>query len=151
MEVILMTLRVRTMTEDERARIEGLAHTRTAPTGIVRRAQIIWAASQGQCIPQIAARLGVSEKMARHWLKRFNDLGIPGLEEAPRSGRPATYQAEHIRVIIASAQSDPKALGQPFSSWTLDRLVHYLQEVKGIPIKRSRLYEIFQAEGLTWL
>ena len=146
-----MTLKVRTMTEDERVLIERLAHTRTAPAGIVRRAQIIWAASQGQRVPQIATRLGVSEKMVRCWLKRFNDLGLPGLEEAPRSGRPVVYHAEQIRIVIAIAQSDPKELGQPFSSWTLDRLVHYLQEVEGITIKRSRISEIFLAEGLVWL
>jgi hypothetical protein len=44
----------------------------------------------------------------------------------------------------------PEALGLPFGSWTLDRLVAYLTEVKGVTMKRSRLSEIFRHEGLRW-
>jgi transposase len=38
----------------------------------------------------------------------------------------------------------------PFARWTLDRLAAYLAERKGIPIKRSRIGELLQAEGLRW-
>jgi transposase len=41
-------------------------------------------------------------------------------------------------------------LGLPFASWTLDRLEAYLNEEKGIPIKRSRIDEVLLAEGLRW-
>ena len=41
-------------------------------------------------------------------------------------------------------------MGRPFASWTLDRLVVYLTEVKGVPMKRSRMSEIFRHEGLRW-
>ena len=44
----------------------------------------------------------------------------------------------------------PKDLGLPFGSWTLDRLQSYLNEQRGIPIKRSRIDEILPAEGLRW-
>ncbi|HZH07865.1 MAG TPA: hypothetical protein VEY69_14420, partial [Lautropia sp.] len=38
----------------------------------------------------------------------------------------------------------------PFASWTLDRLAAYLNEQKGIAIKRSRIDEILLKEGLRW-
>jgi transposase len=41
-------------------------------------------------------------------------------------------------------------LSQPFGSWTLDRLEVYLNEEKGLPIKRSRIDEILIDEGLRW-
>ena len=41
-------------------------------------------------------------------------------------------------------------LGLPFASWTLDRLEAYLNEEKGIAIKRSRIDEILITEGLRW-
>ena len=41
-------------------------------------------------------------------------------------------------------------MGQPFGSWTLDRLEAYLNEEKGIAIKRSRIDELLLAEGLRW-
>jgi hypothetical protein len=37
-------------------------------------------------------------------------------------------------VVLAAALTDPKQLGLPFGSWTLDRLQAYLNEPKGIPI-----------------
>lgn len=52
--------------------------------------------------------------------------------------------------MIATALSLPDPLGLPFGSWTLDRLAAYLNEVRGIPIKRSRISEILVAEGLRW-
>lgn len=46
--------------------------------------------------------------------------------------------------------TSPAQLDQPFHFWMLDRLVVYLTQIKGIPIKRSRLSEIFRQEGLRW-
>ena len=40
--------------------------------------------------------------------------------------------------------------GLPFASRTLDRLAAHLHEAKGIPIGRSRIGAILQAEGLRW-
>ena len=81
---------------------------------------------------------------------RFNGKGLEALRDAPRSGRPATYTAEQVSEVIATALTKPKDLGLPFACWTLDRLEAYLNEVKGIPIKRSRINEILIDEGLRW-
>ena len=51
---------------------------------------------------------------------------------------------------MATALTKPKALGLPFTSWTLDRLVAYLAEQKGITMERSRLGEVLLSEGLRW-
>jgi transposase len=51
---------------------------------------------------------------------------------------------------MQTALTPPVELGLPFGSWTLDRLVAYLAEVKGITMKRSRISEIFRYEGLRW-
>jgi len=52
--------------------------------------------------------------------------------------------------VIETALTPPSAFTLPFGSWTLDRLVAYLNEVKGIAIKRSRISEILRQEGLRW-
>lgn len=145
-----MSIRVRTMTPEEVAEIKQLAHSRTAPARAVERAKMIWLAQQGQRVPTIAQELGVTEKTARLWLQRFNDQGVDGLLDRPRSGHPATYTAEQVSAVIAAALSDPQELGQPFASWTLDRLQGYLNEQQGIAIKRSRIGELLLREGLRW-
>jgi transposase len=55
-----------------------------------------------------------------------------------------------VGTIVATALTDPQALGQAYSSWTLDRLVAYLAEQEGICMKRSRLDELLLAQGLRW-
>jgi len=51
---------------------------------------------------------------------------------------------------VATALTNPGSLALPFASWTLDRLAAYLNETKGIAIKRSRIDEILLDEGLRW-
>ena len=143
-------IRLRDLTADEQSMIERLAHSRTAEARVVERAQIIWHASQGAAAPAIAAALGLHAQTVRQWIKRFNVAGLEGLADQPRGGRPATYSPEQVAEVVATALTDPQTLGQPFASWTLDRLETYLNEEKGIPIKRSRIDEILIDEGLRW-
>ena len=52
--------------------------------------------------------------------------------------------------VVEASLTKPEALGLPFACWTLDRLEAYLNEAKGLPIKRSRISELLIAEGLRW-
>jgi transposase len=145
-----MALRLRTLTPEELKQIERLAHSRTAPARRVERAQILCSASQGTGVPAIAQQLSLDERTVRLWLKRFNDQGLAGLEDRPRSGRPVTYAPAVVGEILTTALTDPRSLGQPFASWTIRRLQAYLNEEKRIPIGRSRLDELLLSEGLRW-
>ena len=83
-------------------------------------------------------------------MKRFNEEGVDGLKDRPRVGRPATYTGEQVAEVIAASLTNPQDLNLPFNCWTLTRLATYLNEQKGIPIKRSRIDEILTDEGLRW-
>jgi transposase len=146
----MVALRVRELTDEENEQIKRLAHSRTAPARRVERARMIWLASQGRRVAAIATDLHVTAETVRLWLKRFNAAGLEGLKDAPRSGRPATYTPEQVGEVIAAALTNPQHLNLPFGCWTLDRLEAYLNEEKGIPIKRSRIDELLIAEGLRW-
>ncbi len=145
-----MTIRVREMTPAEVEAIKRLAHSRTEAARLVERAKIIWLAHQSKRGQDIAAELGLNPASVRKWLKRFNEQGITGLQDKARSGKPVIYTAEAVSEVIATALTHPTSLGLPFASWTLDRLVAYLNESKGIGIKRSRLDELLLTEGLRW-
>jgi transposase len=141
---------LRPLAAEEASALRRLAHSRTAPARAVERARICWLAHQGQTVPAIAVAVGVCAATARAWIKRFNADGVAGLADAGRGGRPPTYTPAEISEVVAASLTDPQQLGLPFASWTLDRLAAYLAEVKGIPIKRSRISEVLQAEGLRW-
>jgi transposase len=145
-----VALHLRELTPEETDDIKRLARSRTAPARLVERARMVWLASQGQRVPAIARELRLHEQTVREWLKRFNAAGLAGLQDAARPGRPATYTPEQVGEVIATALTNPQRLGLPFGCWTLDRLEAYLNEERGLPIKRSRIDELLIAEGLRW-
>ena len=157
-----MALQLRALSADERIKIDRLTHAQTAPVRLARRAHIIALAAHGLSAPQIAHQVQISEKAARHWLKRFEAAGLAGLEDAPRSGRPPTYRPDETNRVIAKARSlppkpedrfldgqDGAANLPPTCHWTLDRL-HAELATEGIPIKRSQIRRLLKAEHIKW-
>jgi transposase len=143
-------LAVRPLTAEEVTELRRRAAARTLPARMVERAKLISLLHEGEPVPAVALRLGLGADVVRTWLKRFNAEGLDGLRDRPRAGRPATYTPEQVGAVVEAALTSPEALGLPFTSWTLDRLAAYLQEQRGIPIKRTRIDEILVGEGLRW-
>jgi transposase len=145
-----MALRLRALTEEEAQRIQKWSQSRTEEARLVERAKIIRQASEGQRVPEIAEALGINEKSVRKWLKRFSEHSLAGLFDAPRSGAPTRYTPEAKAQIIATALTSPRQLELPFSSWTFERLATYVHEELGLRMKKTRIFEILQEEGLRW-
>jgi transposase len=141
---------LRALTAEERSAVETLARSRTAPARQVERARVVLLASRGETPPGIAEALGLSAETVRRRIRRFNAEGLAAFDDHHRSGRPATYSADEVAAVIAAALTDPRRLGLPFASWTLDRLAAYLLEHKGIAMRRSRIDETLLREGLRW-
>ena len=145
-----MKLRVRELSEAERATITAWCGTQAGAVRLRDRAAIIAWSAEGWWVSDIARIVRVTPQVVRKWIRRFNAAGLDGLQDQPRSGRPPTYTAEQIGEVIAVALLKPDSLGLPFGCWTLDRLQAYLTEERSLPIKRSRINELLVAEGLRW-
>ncbi len=143
-------VRVRSLGQEEYTQLERMSDSQKSCTGYIKRVQILLLSNQGYLVQEIGEKLGIHERTARRWIRRFNRLGLSGLEEGARNGRPPVYSSKDVEVVLQTALTSPSEFGLPFSSWTLDRLVTYLTEVKGIAIKRSRLSELFRREGIQW-
>ncbi len=143
-------LELRSLRDDEAKDLRTLAHGRKVEARLRDRAHICWLAHQGRRVAEISATVGVSHRSVRRWIHRFTAEGLAGLTDAPRRGRPPTYTAEEVGTVVATSLTPPDALGLPFGSWTLDRLVTYLQETHSITMRRSRMGELLHAEGLRW-
>ena len=143
-------LQVRPLTAEERADLTTLVRARTAPAALVQRATIVHLSASGLPAPVIAARLHVCGRTVRRWLYRFNDAGLPGLADRPRSGCPPTYTPAQRSLVVATALTNPQTLGLPFGSWTLDRLQAYLSAHQHLPMSRARIAVVLRDEGLAW-
>lgn len=85
----------------ERARLERLARSRTAPHRVVQRAQIVLASAAGESGSTICDRLGVSRPTVTCWLNRYEAEGLAGvLADRPRPGRPKRITPAHEAAVV---------------------------------------------------
>jgi putative transposase len=78
------------------------------PHSIVQRAQIVLACGAGETNTAIAKRMGLTGMTVGKWRKRYRDLGLEGLHDELRPGRPRTYEDEKVAEVINRAlQSKP--------------------------------------------
>ena len=92
----------------------------------VQRAQIVLAADRGQSTTAIAAALGITPVTVSKWRTRFAREGMPGLVDAPRPGKPATYTVETEGRILRKLDEPPPSGHQ---TWTGGLLAQVLGDV----------------------
>ena len=116
------------LNETERQQLEQLINRHSTPQQIALRANIILLAHQGRNHREIARALDISRDMARLWRERWLNLsekGVPvveRLQDAERSGAPATFSLEQIVQLFALACERPQTYGRPISHWTAREL-----------------------------
>jgi hypothetical protein len=83
--------RVIALSEGVRAELIRVTRSPSVAAGLARRARIVLLAAEGVPVRHIGPRVGVSRTVVRDWLDRFRALGLAGLQDRPRSGRPRTF------------------------------------------------------------
>jgi transposase len=79
---------------------DDLERSRTLAARLVERARIILRAAVGQENQQIADELGLCRQTVGRWRERFAAAQIEGLEDQPRSGRPARILLPTINEVV---------------------------------------------------
>jgi hypothetical protein len=87
--------------------------SQSAPLRLVRRAIIIHLARGGLSLRAIAAEVQMSPHGVRPWIERFDRLGLDGLEDAPRSGRPPIYHEDQCSQIRRMLKEEHLAWQHP--------------------------------------
>ena len=107
-------IHLRTLTAEEKAEIRRLAASRKESVRLVQRASIIAAMMEDPDLTAGEAGLRVgcrSVAMGPMWVQRFNQEGLAGLEDQPRSGRKRTHSQAVRSVVISLALQKPRSLG----------------------------------------
>lgn len=73
----------------------------------------------------VAKIFGVSERAVRRWIRAFNEQGIDGLKEEPRTGRPRLITEEQAKLCEEVLESPERA---GVTHWTGVKLHGYLRE-----------------------
>ncbi len=117
-----------------------------------RRAVVIHASGGGNTVPVIAELVATSEDRVREMIHRFNDKGMASLDPQWAGGRPRRITTDDEVFIVETANQRPEALGQPFTRWSIRKLVDYLggNDCRVVVIGRERLREILAGHGITF-
>jgi transposase len=91
------------------------------------RAQVVLFAERGRRNARIAADLGIDVGTVRKWRGRFAELGVAGLEDLPRSGRPRVISEESRAAVVSLACQLPSETGVPLARWSGPELKRELE------------------------
>lgn len=93
---------------------------------LVDRAQIILAASEGKTNIEIAKDLKTRLARISKWRTRFVKDRLVGLTDAPRSGKPATYDNDTIKRVLSKLDEPPP---KGYAKWNGSLLAEALEDV----------------------
>jgi transposase len=127
------------LTEDERVRLDSLAHrSRTAPY-LARRARIVLACAEGHDNTVVAKRLRMSQTTVCKWRARFLRDRLDGLYDEPRPGAPRRISDAQIeQVIVRTLEATPDGA----THWSIRDMA------KASGLGRTSVNQIWRAFGL---
>ena len=88
------------LTDDERQRLESLAHRSRSAPYLARRARIILACAEGTDGKVVARRLHVTPATVCKWRGRFVRQRLDGLYDEPRPGAQRTITDDQVEAVI---------------------------------------------------
>jgi transposase-like protein len=100
--------------DGDRERLVSLTRSSSVRAGLAQRARIVLLAADGVSNTAIADKVGVTRQTVVGWRGRYEEGGLRGLEDEPRSGRPRLV--DHRAIVAATLKPPPKRLG--VSHWS---------------------------------
>ena len=111
------------LTDAQRGELHELS--RQAVGRVALRAHMVLLSGRGCSVPQIALIYDCGEDVVRAWLHRYQRLGVAGLYDLPKSGRPPKDRLAGP-IIDAQASQSPRCSGHPQACWSVGRLARFL-------------------------
>jgi transposase len=129
-----------------RSTLKGWIQASSTPQAQVLRSRIVLQAAAGLSNQQIAVALQIPEVTVGKWRRSFAALGLDGLRDAPRSGRPPKHDAGVWQKVQTLACQQPESQGR----WTVRTLarklglppstVHTILQASKLPLHRVRTF-----------
>jgi transposase len=109
---------------------------------------ILLAGEQRMTAPTIAKIVRTDDQTVRNWFKRWTAEGIEGLKDRPMPERPAKVTKAYKEQVLMAVRRRPRALGQPYSLWTYQRLANYMAEQTGRRVSYETVRRVLAAQGI---
>ncbi len=127
------------LTDEERSRLESLAHRARSQSLLARRARVVLTCAEGLDTLAVAKKLRCSKGMVGKWRSRFLKARLEGLYDEPRPGAPRKVTDDQVeQVVIQTLESTPR--GE--THWSTRSLA------KAAGLSRMTISRIWHAFGL---
>ncbi len=135
-------LEIPPLTAEEVEALDSLYRT-TRDMRVRTRVQIILlAGEQHMTAPAIAKIVRTDDQTVRNWFKRWMAEGREGLQDRPMPGGPAKVTKAYKEQLLTAVRCRPRALSQPSSRWTHQRLADYMAEQTGIRVSYETIRRV---------
>jgi len=134
------------LTEEQRAEVERVS--RQAVGRVALRAHMVLLNDRRYRVPMIAAIHDCGEDVVRLWLHRYEQEGVAGLEDEPRSGRPPNDPLAR-EIVDTQASGSPRASGHVQSCWTVALLAAFVAVRFGVALSCSTVRRYLHQMGWT--
>ena len=115
--------------DEDMARPETIARSRTAPAGWVERARILLAYHADPSTYSVGEAIGVTHQTVQRCLARAVRFGvIAALDDSPRPGKAPEITQEACTWVVSLACQKAKELGYPHEIWTTRMLARHIRE-----------------------
>src|SRR5712692_4451754 len=135
------------LSQNARTDLQAVARAHSTPQSLALRARIVLRAAEldRPTNLNIGHELGCSNLTVGKWRRRYLALGLPGLQDAMRAGRPRTIASPTRVQVISVASALPQAQDRTVTRWTLDEIVATLLDALHTDtISRSSIWRILQ-------
>lgn len=135
------------LTSEQRRELNVLSHQ--AVGRVALRAQMVLLSGRGCPVPQIALIHDCGEDVVRTWLHRYQRLGVAGLYDLPKSGRPPKDRLAGP-IVDAQASQSPRCSGHLQACWSVGRLTGFLASCFHLRLSVSSVRRYLRRMGWRW-
>ena len=127
------------LTDDERERLQSLAHRARTRPAQARRARVVLACGEGLANSAVAKKLRCSRGMVGKWRSRFLKARLEGIYDEPRPGAPRKISDAQVeQIVIRTLETTPRGQTQ----WSTRGLA------KATGLSRMTISRIWHSFGL---
>ena len=107
-------------------------------------------ALEGTSRAAAAEQAGMDRQTLRDWVIRFNEAGVEGLCDRPRSGRPAWLGEGQLATLRSWVLRGPDPDRDGLSSWTANDLCRLVEARFGVAYSENGMLRLLHELGLSW-
>ena len=97
------------VTKTDRKKLESWLRSRKVDRSLAERARIVLLTTDGMSVARISEMLQVTRPTVYKWRDRYQEKGVEGLQDEPRSGRPTKLtEAKIKRILQLTTERVPK-------------------------------------------